>query len=99
LKYLRQDGGAAIFVAENQEYVDKIVPLIDQLPHLRSVIVIDNSAMFSYAHPKLRPYSQIVATDMRPEEERLSALEDMVQRVGCGDAASSGRTRATRAHR
>jgi long-chain acyl-CoA synthetase len=87
LKYLMQDGDAAIFVAENQEYVDKILPLIDQLPQLRSVIVIDDSAMFSYAHPKLRTYSQIVALDVRPDEERLSVLEDMVQRVGCGDPA------------
>jgi long-chain acyl-CoA synthetase len=87
LKYLMQDGGAAIFVAENQEYVDKILPLIDGLPQLRTVIVIDNSAMFAYAHRKLRAYSQIIALDMRSDEERLSALGEMVQQVDSGDPA------------
>jgi long-chain acyl-CoA synthetase len=87
LKYLMQDGGATIFVAENQEYVDKILPLIDELPQLRAVIVIDDSAMFAYAHPKLRAYSQVIALDMRSDEARLSALEEMVQQVDSRDGA------------
>jgi long-chain acyl-CoA synthetase len=87
LKYQMNDGGAAIFVAENQEYVDKILPLIDELPQLKWVVVIDDSAMFSYAHPKLRKYSQIVEPGTCSDEERLSALDDMVQHVGCGDPA------------
>src|SRR5216684_777993 len=87
LKYQMNDGGAAIFIAENQEYVDKILPLLEELPKLRWVVVIDDSAMFSYAHPKLRTYSEIVALAACAEEERLSALDDMVQQVGCSDPA------------
>jgi 7,8-dihydropterin-6-yl-methyl-4-(beta-D-ribofuranosyl)aminobenzene 5'-phosphate synthase len=34
VEYQMRDGGAAIFVAEDQEYVDKILPLADRLPAL-----------------------------------------------------------------
>ena len=47
-----RDGGAAIFIAEDQEYVDKILPLVDRLPALRAIVVIDDSAMFGYDHPE-----------------------------------------------
>jgi long-chain acyl-CoA synthetase len=87
LKYQLNDGGAVIFVAENQEYVDKILPLIDELAQLKWVVVIDDSAMFSYAHPKLRKYSGLVARGARTDETCLSALDDMVQNVASGDPA------------
>ena len=32
VEYQMRDGGAAIFIAEDQEYVDKILPLADRLP-------------------------------------------------------------------
>ncbi len=35
LDYLMRDGEASIFVAENQEYVDRILPLLPNLPLLR----------------------------------------------------------------
>ena len=50
VEYQMRDGGAAIFVAQDQEYVDKILPLADRLPNLRHIVVIDDSAMFGYAH-------------------------------------------------
>ncbi len=54
--YQMRDGGASIFVAEDQEYVDKILPLVDELPGLRWIVVIDTTAMFTYDHPKLKHY-------------------------------------------
>ncbi|MGE0566152.1 MAG: long-chain fatty acid--CoA ligase [Pseudolabrys sp.] len=53
IAYQMRDGGAAIFIAEDQEYVDKILPLADELPGLRTILVIDDSAMFAYEHPLL----------------------------------------------
>src|SRR5689334_2249465 len=61
VEYQLRDGGASIFIAEDQEYVDKVLPLIDRLPSLRSVIVIDASAMFDYDHPKLTIYDNLLA--------------------------------------
>ena len=53
VEYQMRDGGAAIFIAEDQEYVDRILPLIDRLPDVRAIVTIDASAMFGYDHPKL----------------------------------------------
>ena len=35
VEYQMQNGGACIFVAENQQYVDKILPIADRLPALK----------------------------------------------------------------
>ena len=35
VEYQMRDGGAVVFIAENQEYVDKILPFADRLPELR----------------------------------------------------------------
>ena len=54
VEYQIRDGGASIFIAGDQEYVDKILPLADNVPALRTIIAIDDSAMFGYDHPKLK---------------------------------------------
>jgi len=54
--YQMKDGGAAIFIAEDQEYVDKILPLADRLPELRAIVVLDDAAMFGYGHAKLHRF-------------------------------------------
>ncbi len=59
VEYQMRDGGATIFVAENQEYVDKFLPYADELPGLRWIVVIDDSAMFAYDHPKIRTFAQL----------------------------------------
>ena len=60
LEYQMNDGGACIFVAEDQEQVDRILPVADRLPNLRWIVVVDASAMFAYRHPKLRTFEEIM---------------------------------------
>jgi long-chain acyl-CoA synthetase len=69
-----RDGGAAVFVAENQEYVDKILPLADALPALRWILVIDDSAMFDYAHPKLKSFAAVLKVGDAAGAEALAPL-------------------------
>src|SRR5262245_33883424 len=57
--YQMRDGGAVLFIAEDQEYVDRILPLVDELPALRGVVVIDDTALFAFAHDKLIPYAEL----------------------------------------
>ena len=54
VRYLMNDGGASIFVAENQEYVDRILPLHEELPRLKHIIVIDTKGTFMYEIPSLK---------------------------------------------
>ena len=59
VEYQMRDGGAVLFVAEDQEYVDRILPLIDRLPALRRIVVVDDTALFAFAHPLLVAYETL----------------------------------------
>lgn len=78
LEYQMQDGGAAIFVAEDQEYVDKLLPIAERLPDLKWIVVIDDAAMFQYEHPKLVRLRALLERTEQPDivwlEERARAL-------------------------
>jgi long-chain acyl-CoA synthetase len=78
VEYQMRDGGASLFIAEDQEYVDKIMPFVDGLPDLRTLLVLDDSAMFAYAHPKLRRFSelrdQVEAPDITWLEAQIADL-------------------------
>jgi long-chain acyl-CoA synthetase len=71
------DGGASIFVAEDQEYIDKILQVADRLPNLKWIVVIDDSAMFDYRHPKLLAFAEMLNSVEQDNEECLTALEQM----------------------
>jgi long-chain acyl-CoA synthetase len=57
VEYQMQDGGAALFVAEDQEYVDRILPFIARLPQLQRVLVVDETALFALKHDKLMTFA------------------------------------------
>jgi long-chain acyl-CoA synthetase len=59
LEYQMRDGGAVIFVAEDQEYVDKILPLTDRLAALRHIVVVDETALFALTHDKLITFREV----------------------------------------
>jgi long-chain acyl-CoA synthetase len=78
VEYQMRDGGAALFVAQDQEYVDKILAFADRLPELKWIVVLDDSAMFGYAHPKLRTYRALVAS---ADDGDLAWLERQAARI------------------
>jgi long-chain acyl-CoA synthetase len=94
VEYQMRDGGAALFVAEDQEYVDRLLPLTERLPDLRHVIVVDDSAMFGYDHPKLVRYQGLTAA----AEDNLDWLEMQVARLSPDDAAFVVYTSGTTGH-
>ncbi len=59
VEHQMRDGGAVLFVAEDQEYVDRILPLVERLPQLRRIVVIDDTALFAFSHPKLVSYETL----------------------------------------
>jgi long-chain acyl-CoA synthetase len=76
--YQMRDGGAAVFIAENQEYVDKLMPIVDQLPDLRWIVVLDATALFGYEHPKIRRYDELIAQAGEPD---FAAFGDRVAKL------------------
>ena len=75
LEYQLRDSGAAIFVAENQEYIDKLLPLLPRLTGLRRIVVIDDSAMFTYERSRFTPFREL----MRSEGPDLAALAESIR--------------------
>src|SRR5260370_42393671 len=94
VEYQLRDGGAAIVIAEDQEYVDRILPIVDRLPDVRAVIVIDDSAMFAYDHPRLMSYGKLVG----PAQGDLDWLETRVAHVSPRDPAFIVYTSGTTGH-
>ena len=93
--YQMRDGGACIFIAEDQEYVDRILPIADLLPDLRAIVVLDNSAMFSYRHTKLRRFGDLLAT---AEKADLAWLETQIATLSSSDPAFIVYTSGTTGH-
>lgn len=60
-EYVLTHGGASVLIAEDQEHVDKVLPLLDRLPDLKKIIVIDDSNMFGYDHPALMSLADLVS--------------------------------------
>jgi long-chain acyl-CoA synthetase len=87
LNYLMQDGGACIFVAENQEYVDRILPLFDTLTHLKYIVVIDDQGMFMYEHSALIPYEKLVQQGNKIHTANPDGIEKIVADVKPTDGA------------
>ena len=98
IEYQMQDGGAAIFVAEDQEYVDKLLAFADRLPNLRWIVVVDSTAMFGYAHPKLRRYDELLAGEDLPDERAIVFLEERVPPIQPRDPAFIVYTSGTTGH-
>jgi long-chain acyl-CoA synthetase len=60
-EFVLQHGEASVLVAEDQEHVDKVLPLLERLPNLRRIVVIDDSNMFGYDHPALMSWNKLIA--------------------------------------
>ncbi len=95
VEHQMRDGGAAVFIAEDQEYVDKILPIADRLPDLRTIVVLDDDAMFDYAHPKLRFFRALLKSVPAPD---LAWLEAHVARLSSADPAFIVYTSGTIGH-
>src|SRR5262245_18316260 len=75
--FLMNDGKASVFIAEDQEYVDKILSVRERLPHLEWIVVIDHSSMFAYRDPQLRRYVDVLAEGACADP--LGELEEMAR--------------------
>ncbi|MFM9886107.1 MAG: AMP-dependent synthetase/ligase [Burkholderiales bacterium] len=98
LEYQMINGGASLFIAENQEYVDKILPIADRLPALRSVIVVDLTAMFAYQHRLLTSYDALLREAAGPDDAARAFLEQHAARLDPRDPAFIVYTSGTTGH-
>lgn len=96
-EYQMNDAGAAIAICEDQEYVDKILPLADRLPALRAIVVIDDTAMIGYDDRRLVPLAKLLGA-APGDDALLAALEAHARRIDPQDAAFIVYTSGTTGH-
>lgn len=84
LEHQLLDAGASVFVAEDQEYLDKVLPLLERCPALRHVVVVDDSALLGFEHPRLVRWT---ALERDPPPEPLGWLAARAEEVGPDDPA------------
>lgn len=77
-EFVLRHGGASVVVAEDQEHVDKILPAIDRLPNLTTIVVIDDTSMFAYSHRKLMSLSDLLERVKESDIGDFSRLADQV---------------------
>jgi long-chain acyl-CoA synthetase len=85
VEYQMRDGGATIFVAEDQEYVDKLLPMLERLPALKAIVVVDDSAMFDYEHELLVSYRELLGE--AGDDAALALLDELAARLDAGAPA------------
>jgi long-chain acyl-CoA synthetase len=73
VQYQMHDGGACVFIAEDQEYLDKILGIAASLPDLKAIVVIDETGAFGYSHPKLHILENLLSAVQRPDLEWLES--------------------------
>ncbi|MDO8874775.1 MAG: AMP-binding protein [Pseudolabrys sp.] len=95
VEYQMRDGGACVFIAEDQEYVDRLLPIAERLPDLRTILVLDDSAMFGYEHPKLKRFGELLGATETPD---LGWLEAQAALVTADDPAFIVYTSGTTGH-
>jgi long-chain acyl-CoA synthetase len=69
VEYQLDNGGAAFFLAENQEFVDKALSAPGGLPQVCKIIVFDVRALFQYRDDRLISFEEV----MRRGRERLAS--------------------------
>ncbi len=97
MEFVLRHGAASILVAENQEHVDKVLPLLERLPDLRKVVVIDDSNMFGCAHPALIPLRELISLGRQTEGGEQTFLR-LCRQVKPDDPATIVYTSGTSAH-
>ena len=88
VEYQLRDGGAVMFIAENQEYVAKILPFADGLNELKWIVVVDDSA--SQRIGGRDKVAEAATQNLLDKLKRLKNIEPIVIHSGSDLVASKG---------
>jgi len=97
LEFQMADGGASVFLAEDQEYVDRLLPLLDRLPAVRWIVVFDDAAMFGYDDARIRAYAELLEA-APPANDPANALAALAGKVSPAAPAFIVYTSGTTGH-
>jgi long-chain acyl-CoA synthetase len=96
-----ENASAKIFIAENQEYVDKVLEIEGLKADLKHIIVGDMRAMFLYRDDRILSFSAVKDRGRRMLTERSALFEERIKEIRPEDIAvfvyTSGTTGAPKA--
>jgi long-chain acyl-CoA synthetase len=87
-KWMLENGGAKFVIAEDQEFVDKILPVANELPQLRKIIVIDNRAMFMYDDDMILGFKKVEEIGAERKAKEPGVYAQLVSDVKPEDPAT-----------
>ncbi len=98
LRYLLQHGEAVLFVAEDQEHLDKALAVIADCPRVRDLLVVDTRALFMHRDERVLPLAEVEAMGRRALAGDAGAFERLLGQVKPSDAATIVYTSGTTAN-
>ena len=82
-----ENSGAKIFIAENQEYVDKVLEIEDLSDDLTHIIVADMRAMFLYRDQRVSSFEAIKTAGREHEAKQPGLFEQRIKALKPDDIA------------
>jgi long-chain acyl-CoA synthetase len=82
-----ENSGAKIFIAENQEYVDKVLEIEDFSDELKHIIVADMRAMFLYRDERVLSFDAVKAAGCELEAKQPGLFEERIRTLKPDDIA------------
>jgi long-chain acyl-CoA synthetase len=87
VQYQIENAGAKIFIAENQEYVDKVLEIEGTSTPLQHIIVGDIRAMFLYCDVRIQSFEAVKQLGRKLRAERPSLINERVGAIAPQDTA------------
>ncbi len=87
--HVLRDSGARILIAEDQEQVDKVLPIVDELPQLEHIIYLDPRGIAGrYTHEKLMRWEDFIERGRAHAESDPDAVERCLEAATGEDLAT-----------
>ncbi|MEP3967161.1 MAG: AMP-binding protein, partial [Nitratireductor sp.] len=93
--YLAQDSRTRVFLAQDQEQVDKCLEIVDRVEGVLGIVYWDDSGLWNYDHPMLRSFERVSQTGRHVHAKDPERFEDHVRRGKAGDIAVLSYTSGT----
>ncbi len=95
LQYLAEDSGTRIFVAQDQEQVDKCLEIVGKLDGVLGIVYWDDAGLWNYEHTLLRSFDSVSEDGRELHKQDPARFEDHVTRGRAEDVALLSYTSGT----
>ncbi|MCC5949125.1 MAG: AMP-binding protein [Nitriliruptoraceae bacterium] len=88
VRYLLQDSGSKVLIAEDQEQVDKAIEVEADCPDLKTIVYLEPRGVRDYDHPKLMSWDDFIALGVEHRDRDRDAVERLIASAESSDIAT-----------